>query len=204
VSTSEVYGTAQYVPIDENHPKVAQSPYSASKIAADALVESFNRSFGLETTIVRPFNTYGPRQSERAVIPTIIAQMLAGGEVRLGNVSPTRDFTFVTDTVAGMIAALKPEVAPGSTINLGSGSELSVRELLDMISRILGIEYSLVSDPKRMRPEKSEVDRLVSNNSLAAAVLGWRPQVALEEGLVITCEWFKENLTSQHTGKYIT
>jgi NAD dependent epimerase/dehydratase len=191
-STSEVYGTAQYVPIDEKHPLQAQSPYSATKIAADALAYSFFAAFGLPVTIVRPFNTYGPRQSARAVIPTIITQILAGGkEIRLGSLAPPRDFNYVEDTCRGFIALAGCAGAVGETINIGSGSEISVGDTVELIQDILGTRTAVVSDDARVRPERSEVERLWCDNSKILALTGFRPQVSLKEGLTRTIDWLK-------------
>jgi dTDP-glucose 4,6-dehydratase len=203
ISTSEVYGTAQYVPIDEKHPKIGQSPYSASKIAADMLAESFHRSFGLPVTIIRPFNTYGPRQSLRAVIPTIIGQLLVGDDANLGATEPTRDLTYVSDTVAGIISGVEVDAAVGMTINLGTGTEISIGDLAQKIASLLGRKLRLVRDPARVRPEMSEVERLVSNNSLARQVLHWQPKVALDQGLQQTIAWFKENPSGSRFREYI-
>ena len=190
-STSEVYGTAKYVPIDEAHPRQGQSPYSATKIGADAMAESFYRSFGLPVVIARPFNTYGPRQSARAVIPTIITQLLAGAEsLKLGSLHPTRDLTYVTDTASGFIALAEADDAVGRDINLGVGEEISIGDLAAAIMRIVGREVPVLSDDERLRPALSEVERLLSNNALAREVAGWQPQVSLEEGLARTVEWF--------------
>ncbi|MGB4441050.1 MAG: NAD-dependent 4,6-dehydratase LegB [Coriobacteriia bacterium] len=190
-STSEVYGTARYVPIDEAHPRQGQSPYSATKIGADAMAESFYRSFGLPVVIARPFNTYGPRQSARAVIPTIITQLLAGAEsLKLGSLHPTRDLTYVTDTTAGFIALAEADDAVGRDINLGVGEEISIGDLAAAIMRIVGREVPILSDDARLRPALSEVERLLSNNALAREVAGWQPRVSLEEGLARTVEWF--------------
>ena len=193
VSTSEVYGTAQYVPIDEKHPKVGQSPYAASKIAADMLAESFYRSFGLPVTIIRPFNTYGPRQSQRAIIPTIILQLLRSETIALGATSPTRDLTYVTDTVAGIIRGAEVNDVVGMTINLGSGAEISIGKLAEQIAALIGRNLNIKQDADRVRPEASEVARLVSNNSLAQQVLLWRPLVPIEQGLRQTIDWFQAN-----------
>jgi NAD dependent epimerase/dehydratase len=194
-STSEVYGTARYIPIDESHPLQGQSPYSATKIAADKLVESFHNSFSLPVTTVRPFNTYGPRQSNRAVIPTIITQLARGQhEVKLGSIAPTRDFTFVSDTVRGFIAALDSQNAIGKTFNLGIGFEVSILQTLEMIAEILGADFQIISDQDRVRPEGSEVDRLLSDNSLAKSILGWQPEYegieGFAQGLKQTIDWF--------------
>jgi dTDP-glucose 4,6-dehydratase len=201
-STSEVYGTAQYVPIDENHPLQGQSPYSASKIAADKLAEAYFRSFGIPVVIVRPFNTYGPRQSARAVIPTIIAQALAGTEVRLGSLTPTRDFSFVADTVEGFIAAATTPEATGQVINLGSGTEISVQELAGTVGNLLGRKLMLVAEEHRVRPENSEVERLCADATKAHNVLGWTPSVSLEDGLRRTIVWIEQNLSTYRTDAY--
>jgi dTDP-glucose 4,6-dehydratase len=199
-STSETYGTATYVPIDEKHPLQAQSPYSATKIAADKLAESFQHSFAVPVTTVRPFNTYGPRQSPRAVIPTIASQALQGTTVALGHLSPTRDFTFVSDTVEGFIRA-GTVAAIGQTFNLGSGEEVSVGGLVELVGEILGKQLDVVHDSRRDRPDASEVDRLVSDNTRAREVLGWEPTVSLRDGLRRTLEWV--GATPQtHPGAY--
>ena len=192
-STSEVYGTAQYTPVDEAHPLQGQSPYSASKIAADKLIESFVCSYGLPAVTVRPFNTYGPRQSARAVIPSIIAQALHGNSVRLGSLDPVRDLTFVSDAVEGFIRAAEADDVTGQVINLGTGDAVSVRELAQIIFDLLGIAPDLVTDPERLRPSASEVQRLVSNHGKAARILGWHPTVSLGEGLKRTIEWMREH-----------
>jgi dTDP-glucose 4,6-dehydratase len=194
ISTSEVYGTAQYAPIDERHPLQGQSPYSASKIAADKMAEAFHHSFGVPVVIVRPFNTYGPRQSARAVIPTIITQCLADTVVRLGNVSPTRDFTFVSDTVAGILAAAQAGGVLGRTLNLGTGSEIGIGELARRIAAMLGSRAAVSPDESRMRPKTSEVERLVSDNRLMRELTGWQPSVGLDEGLKRTADWIRANL----------
>ena len=191
-STSEVYGTAQYVPMDEEHPLRAQSPYAATKIAADKLAESYWRSFGLPVTILRPFNTYGPRQSARAVIPTIITQALTGNCVQLGSTSPVRDLTFVGDIVAGFIQAAGCEAAVGEVINVGAGEGISVLDLAKQILAIVGRPVEIVYDPARVRPDQSEVQRLVADTSKASRLIGWQPRVSLEEGLRRTVEWFTQ------------
>jgi len=193
-STSEVYGTAQVVPIDENHPLQGQSPYSASKIGADKLAESFYCAYGLPVVTVRPFNTYGPRQSARAVIPTIISQALSRDELHLGSLETRRDFTYVTDTVAGFIRAAEAQGVEGQVFNLGTGSEVSVAELVQAIGRILGRELRVVQEVARLRPDKSEVLRLLSDNRKASEQLGWQPQVSLEQGLAQTVEWIRRNI----------
>jgi NAD dependent epimerase/dehydratase len=193
-STSETYGTALYTPIDERHPMQAQSPYSASKIAADKLIESFVCSFGLPAVTIRPFNTYGPRQSARAVIPTIITQALNGKVVRLGSLSPVRDLTYVGDTVAGFIAvANAPNEANGSVINLGTGTAVSIGELAETIFDILGGEFEIVTDDSRVRPVQSEVMTLISNNTQAKTLLGWMPRISLRAGLEQAVEWTRIN-----------
>ncbi len=203
-STSEVYGTAQYVPIDEKHPLQGQSPYSASKIAADKLAESFYFSFGLPVVTVRPFNTYGPRQSARAVIPTIISQALKSREIHLGSLDPVRDMTFVDDTVSGFIAAaLANDHAVGKVINLGTGTGVSIGELANGIFEILGNDFTIITEDKRIRPEKSEVMRLISNNKLAREIMGWEPKVSLHQGLRQTIEWIKKHQQIYKTGVYI-
>ncbi|MHB1016845.1 MAG: NAD-dependent 4,6-dehydratase LegB [Coriobacteriia bacterium] len=192
-STSEVYGTAQYVPIDEKHPRQGQSPYSASKIGADAMAESFFRSFGLPVTTVRPFNTYGPRQSARAVIPTIITQLLSGAEsIRLGSLHPTRDLTYVTDTASGFVALAEADDAVGRDVNLGVSEEISIGDLATTIMEAVGRTVPIVTDGERLRPAASEVERLLSNNTLARALSGWSPQVSLNDGLAHTVEWFSQ------------
>ena len=187
-STSETYGSAQYVPIDEKHPLVGQSPYSATKIAADKLAESYWLSFQMPTTIVRPFNTYGPRQSQRAIIPTIMTQALAGDELKLGNLDPVRDLTFVTDTAAGFLAAARSARTIGHTVNLGVGSGISIRELVAKIGRIAGRDFNVEQQDQRIRPEGSEVQRLISDNRLAKELMDWEPKVGLDAGLLATFE----------------
>ena len=188
-STSEVYGTALYTPIDENHPLQGQSPYSASKIGADKLVESFYRSFDLPVVTVRPFNTYGPRQSARAVIPTIISQMLQKDEIRLGDLTPKRDLTFVTDTAAAFLYAAQRPNIEGQVINLGANETISIGDLAQKIMALMGKTVTIVTDEARLRPQKSEVLQLWSNNQLASELLGWHPQVTLDEGLQQTIAW---------------
>ena len=196
-STSEVYGTAQYVPIDEKHPLQPQSPYSASKIGADAIALSFFNSFSFPVTIARPFNTYGPRQSARAVIPTIISQMANGKkQIKLGDITPTRDFNFVKDTCRGFIKIAESENTNGEVINIGSNTEISIGDLFNLIKKIMGSDAELVTDEQRIRPKNSEVYRLVCDNTKIKKLTGFEPEYSLEEGLRITCEWFtdKENL----------
>jgi len=201
-STSEVYGTAVFAPIDEGHPLHAQSPYSASKIGADKIAESYYAAFGLPVRVIRPFNTYGPRQSARAVIPTIISQALAGNRVVLGNFAPTRDFTFVTDTVDGFIRIWDCDDAIGKVVNIGSGSEISIGDLVLKVGEILGRALDLVRDESRLRPEKSEVNRLVADSGVARSILGWSPSVSFEEGLMATTDWIKHNLSRFKIGEY--
>jgi dTDP-glucose 4,6-dehydratase len=192
-STSEVYGTARQVPIEETHPLQGQSPYSASKIGADKMAEAFHLSFDLPVVTIRPFNTFGPRQSARAVIPTIITQALDGSVVRLGSLHPTRDLNYVSNTVDGFLRAAVEPAAVGRTINLGSGREISIGDLAALIGRLMGRSLTVTSEDQRVRPEKSEVERLLASNELAASLLKWRPVVDLEEGLRRTIEWIKAN-----------
>ncbi len=201
-STSEVYGTARTVPITEEHPLQGQSPYSASKIGADKMAEAFRLSYGLPVVTVRPFNVYGPRQSLRAVIPTIIAQCLRGTVVKLGNVSPTRDLNYVANTVDGFLSAGQKEDIEGKTLNLGSGREISVGALARLIADLINQDIRIVSDEQRLRPEGSEVDRLMADASLADEILQWRPRFSLEEGLKLTIEWFEANLGRYRPEKY--
>ncbi|WP_308431504.1 NAD-dependent 4,6-dehydratase LegB [Chitinilyticum piscinae] len=190
-STSEVYGTAQYVPIDEKHPLQPQSPYSASKIGADAMAMSFYNAFGLPLTIARPFNTYGPRQSARAVIPTIISQIAAGKkQIKLGDVSPTRDFNYVTDTCRGFIALAECDAAVGQTVNIGSNYEISVGDTLNLIKSIMNSDVEFIVDEARLRPEKSEVFRLWCDNTLINSLTGFVPKFSIEAGLRSTVDWF--------------
>lgn len=196
-STSEVYGTAQYVPIDEKHPKQPQSPYSATKIGADALALSFHNAFDLPVVVARPFNTYGPRQSARAIIPTIISQIASGKDViKVGDLTPTRDFNFVADTARGFIALAEAPGIEGREINIATGTEVSMRDTLLTIARVMGREVDFVTDPARLRPSSSEVFRLCGDNKLITSLTSWRPEVSLEDGLRVTAEWFSrpENL----------
>jgi NAD dependent epimerase/dehydratase len=192
-STSEVYGSAQYVPIDEKHPLVGQSPYSASKIAADKLAESYALSFALPVTIIRPFNTYGPRQSLRAIIPTIASQLLDESveTVSVGSLDPVRDFTYVADTAQAYLHALERPVAPGTVINLGTGQGHAIREVFEKLELVTGVSKPVAEDAVRVRPPRSEVQRLVSDNTLARAMLGWVPTVAFEDGLARTVEYLR-------------
>ena len=190
-STSEVYGTAKYIPIDENHPTQPQSPYSASKISADAIAMSFFNSFDTQITIARPFNAYGPRQSARAVIPTIISQALKGvKKINLGDISPTRDFNFVKDVCKGFIAIAESDNTIGKTINIGSNSEISIGEIFNMIKKIMNSDIEIVKDKKRVRPIKSEVFRLVCDNSLIKKLTNYQPETSIEDGLKKTINWF--------------
>lgn len=194
-STSETYGTAQYVPIDEQHPLVGQSPYSASKIAADQLAISYYRSFNAPVKIVRPFNTYGPRQSARAIIPTIISQILSGRVLKLGNLAPTRDLTYVQDTVNGFIEISEHDELNGTVTNIGMNQEISVGDLARKIGKLIGVDVQWEVDLHRFRPEKSEVERLMSNNTRIIKYTNWKPRYSLEQGLVETINWFKENIS---------
>jgi len=192
-STSEVYGTAQYAPIDEKHPLQGQSPYSASKIGADKIAEAFHLSFKLPVVTVRPFNTYGPRQSARAIIPTIITQLIkSANEIKLGALHPTRDLNYVSDTCAGFIALAKADQAVGKTVNIGSGREITIKSLAELIISAMGKKAAIVSDDARLRPEKSEVERLLCDNTLIKKLTGWEPVIPLEKGLASTIEWFKD------------
>jgi len=202
-STSEVYGTAQYVPIDEAHPLRGQSPYAASKIGADKMAEAYHLSFGLPVVTVRPFNTFGPRQSTRAIVPTIIAQGLAGSVVRLGNLHPSRDLTFVSDTVEGLVRAATVPEAIGKTVNLGSGCEISVGDLVDLIAGLIGQPMSISSEPERARPRDSEVDRLRADSALARQLLHWEPAVSLKDGLGRTIEWMQAHPETYLSGAYV-
>ncbi|MBF0504242.1 MAG: GDP-mannose 4,6-dehydratase [Candidatus Omnitrophica bacterium] len=194
-STSEIYGTAEFVPIHEKHPVNPQSPYAASKSAADFLALSFFRSFDLPVVVVRPFNTYGPRQSARAVIPTIITQVLSGNRtIKLGALDPTRDLTYVEDTVDGFICAGMSDQGVGQIINLGSNSEISIRELAHLIAKLMGVKITIKDDKNRRRPIKSEVERLWADNTKAKRILKWAPTYTLEKGLKETIEWFKKNM----------
>ena len=208
-STSEVYGTAQFVPITEDHPLQGQSPYSATKIAADQLAFSFYSSFDLPVVILRPFNTYGPRQSARAVIPTIITQIANGQkEIKLGAISPTRDFNYVKDTVDGFVATLNSKNGLGEVINLGSNFEISIKETVELIAEIMGVTISIAQDGDRLRPPSSEVERLWADNSKAKEILNWKPRFAgrdgLKSGLEETIAWFSqpENLSGYKSGIY--
>lgn len=202
-STSEVYGTACYTPMDEKHPLQAQSPYSASKIAADKLGESYHLSFGLPVVTVRPFNTYGPRQSARAVIPTIVSQMLSGGDtLHLGSLDPVRDLTYVADTVRGFLRAGVVEQAVGQVINLGTGQGSSIGDLAHAIMEIVGRKLAIVADAERVRPQSSEVRLLVAKTERARALLGWEPEVPLTEGLKKVVDYIGANMAAYRVGSY--
>ncbi len=202
-STSEVYGTAQYVPIDEKHPFQGQSPYSATKIGADRLAESFYRSFNLPVSIVRPFNTYGPRQSARAVIPTIISQLLAGKtEIKLGALSPTRDFNYVKDTVAGFIAIAESDKTIGQEINIATQKEVSIGKLANEIIQQINPSAKIVCDEQRIRPDKSEVNRLLGSNEKIKALTDWTPRYSFAQGISETIEWIRGNITEYKTDIY--
>jgi dTDP-glucose 4,6-dehydratase len=195
-STSEVYGTARFVPITEEHPLQGQSPYSASKIGADQIALSFHTSFNTQVTVVRPFNTYGPRQSARAVIPTIITQIANGArQIKLGAIHPTRDFNFVSDTVTGFIAALESDAGIGEVINLGSNFEISIGDTAKVIAEVMGVKLDIITDDQRLRPENSEVERLWASNDKARKILGWQPQFGgvegFKRGLEQTVDWFQ-------------
>lgn len=204
-STSEVYGTALYVPIDEKHPRQGQSPYSATKIGADAIAESFHKSFNLPITIVRPFNTYGPRQSARAVIPTIITQLLSGiNEIKLGALHPTRDLVFVKDTVAGFISIARSEEVNGEEINIATQQEISIGDLAHILIKQINPKAIIISDDIRLRPDKSEVERLLGSNEKIKLLTGWQPSYSFEKGLAATVEWFRkpENLKNYKSHIY--
>ena len=202
-STSEVYGTAQYVPIDEKHPFQGQSPYSATKIGADRLAESFYRSFNIPITIVRPFNTYGPRQSARAVIPTTITQLLSGKkELQLGSLTPTRDFNYVKDTVNGFIEIAKSDKTIGEEINIATQQEISIGQLANELIRQINPKARILCDEQRLRPEKSEVNRLLGSNAKIMRLTNWRPLYTFEQGLAETIEFFRENLSKYKTDIY--
>lgn len=202
-STSEVYGTAQYVPIDEKHPFQGQSPYSATKIGADRLAESFYRSFNMPISIVRPFNTYGPRQSARAVIPTIITQLLAGKEeIELGSLTPTRDFNFVKDTAAGFIAIAESDKTIGEEINIATQQEISIEDLAKEIISQINPNAKIICDEQRLRPEKSEVNRLLGSNEKMKALTDWKPNYTFAQGISETIDWMKQNLNAYKTDIY--
>lgn len=202
-STSEVYGTPRTVPITEDHPLQAQSPYSASKIGADKLVDSFYRTYELPATILRPFNTYGPFQSARAIIPTVITQALASGRLRLGSLEPRRDLTFVSDTVDGFVKAAGAPKAIGETVQLGTGHDVSVADIVDLVGDLLGKELDVELDEARVRPPKSEVERLVSDPAKAREQAGWEATVDLREGLGRTIEWIERNAARYRVDQYV-
>lgn len=201
-STSEVYGSALYVPIDENHLLRGQSPYSATKIGADKIAESYHLSFGLPISIARPFNTYGPRQSSRAVIPTIITQALGQSSVKLGNLHATRDFNFVSDTVEGFAVIAETPATVGKTLNIGSGTETSISELAELIFDLVGAKSPIEIEKQRVRPEASEVERLCANSLLLSQLTKWRPKVPLQDGLLRTIEWIGQNLDAYPVASY--
>jgi NAD dependent epimerase/dehydratase len=202
-STSEIYGSARVIPITEDHPIEPQSPYAASKVGADKLMDAWHRSYELPVCILRPFNTYGPRQSARAVIPTIITQALAGGPVRLGSLDPRRDLTYVSDTAAGFVAAAESAATVGRTIQLGTGHDVSVGEIVELVGELLGRELVIEHDEGRVRPAASEVERLISDPSLSAELMDWRPEVDLREGLARTIEWLSEHAQRYRTDHYV-
>ncbi|MBI3321648.1 MAG: GDP-mannose 4,6-dehydratase [Candidatus Omnitrophica bacterium] len=201
-STSEVYGTARYSPIDEAHPLQAQSPYAASKIAAEKLAEAFSCSYGMPVVVLRPFNTFGPRQSARAIVPTIITQCLTGETVRLGNTASTRDLNYVGDVVEGFIRAAATPQAIGRTVNLGSGRQITIENLAQMIAKLLDRPLAIHQDAQRLRPASSEVERLVADPTVARTVLGWEPSTSLEDGLTHTIEWIKDHLDGYRPHAY--
>ena len=201
-STSEVYGTPLYLPIDEKHPLQGQSPYAASKIAADKLAESYHLSFDLPVSLIRPFNTFGSRQSARAIVPTIMIQALKGEKVKLGSLEPSRDLLYVKDTATGFIAVASHESSIGKVINVGTGGDISVGDLVGLVANLLGKPLEVVEDPLRLRPVRSEIPRLVCNYALAEELLDWEPKYALEEGLGETLDWIRDNLDSYKAGLY--
>jgi NAD dependent epimerase/dehydratase len=203
-STSEVYGTAQYVPIDEKHPLQGQSPYAATKIAADALGESYFRAFGLPVTILRPFNTFGPRQSARAIVPTIISQALTRPVVKLGRIDPRRDLTYVRDTVEGFVAIAACEAALGKAVNIGRGEDVSIGELVDRIAALLGRPIRVETETERVRPAASEVERLLAGTALAQSLWKWKPSYTLDQGLEETIAWVRDHVSRYRTEFYTT
>jgi dTDP-glucose 4,6-dehydratase len=202
-STSEVYGSARVIPITEAHPLEPQSPYAASKVAADKIIDSWHRTYGLPAMILRPFNTYGPRQSARAILPTIISQALAGSIVRLGSLHPRRDLTYVDDTVEGFVAAAQTPAAAGRTVQLGTGHDASIADLVAIVGELLGTELQIETDPARVRSETSEVLRLVSSPQLAREVLGWQPEVELRDGVARTIRWIERNTERYRADQYV-
>jgi dTDP-glucose 4,6-dehydratase len=203
-STSEVYGTAQYVPIDEAHPLVGQSPYAATKIASDALGLSYYRSFQLPVTVLRPFNTFGPRQSARAIIPSIISQALVSPSIRLGSLDPRRDLTYVKDTASAFLAIAGCDAALGRTVNVGRGEDLTIGELVERIGRIMGVAIEVKSDEQRVRPAKSEVGRLLAGTALAQELFAWKSKHTLDQGLEATIAYVREHLSDYRVGQYTT
>ena len=201
-STSEAYGTAQYIPINEDHPLQGQSPYAASKIGADKMAESFHLSYGLPLAILRPFNTYGPKQSARAVIPTIITQALTESEIKLGSLEPTRDFNYIADTVEGFIRIAQSPNAIGQVVNVGSGRETSISDVATIVMSLIGKTVPIAHSSERVRPKTSEVERLCADNSKAARLLNWSPQTSLEDGIGKTIEWIQSNIERYRTGLY--
>jgi NAD dependent epimerase/dehydratase len=202
MSSSEVYGTAQYTPIDERHPLDVQSPYAASKVGADKLAESFNLTYGLPVLVARPFNTYGPRQSLRAVIPTVIAQALAGGDLKLGAVTPTRDFVFVADTVAGLIALAEHDEVTGGTYNIATGEDVSVADVVEVVGELLGRELTVHTDEQRLRPELSEVHQLLGDAGKLREATGWAPTTSLRDGLRAVIDWMGATELPARSGSY--
>lgn len=203
VSTSETYGTAQYIPIDESHPLVGQSPYSASKISADKLAESYYLSFGLPVVIARPFNTFGPRQTARAVIPTIASQLIAGkNQIKLGSIFPTRDFNYVTDTALGMLAVAMSDNTEGEVINIGSGEEWSIAKTVELLSEIAKRKIEIITEEHRMRPQKSEVNRLLADNRKIKKMTNWESAISFRDGLSFTFEWIEKNIHHFDFDKY--
>lgn len=203
VSAGEIYGTAQTETTPETEPPNPHSPYAATKAAADLMALSYHRTFNLPVTIVRPFNTYGPRQSARAIVPTIMGQIAAGQkEIRLGSITPTRDMNFVSDTVRGLLAAATAENCAGEIINLGTGKEISIGDLAELIAEIMGADIRIICDEKRIRPEKSEVERLCADASKAEKLLGWKPEYSLRHGLELTADWVKDHAAAYAPGHY--
>lgn len=203
-STSEVYGTAQYVPIDEKHPLRGQSPYAATKIGADALGESYHRAFSLPVTILRPFNTFGPRQSARAIIPTIISQALTRPVIKLGRLDPRRDLTYVKDTVSGFVAIALCDAALGQAVNIGRGDDISIGELVERIGKILGRLIEVETQSDRVRPAASEVERLLAGTALAQSLFNWKPRYSLDQGLEETVAWVRDHLDQFRPDGYTT
>jgi NAD dependent epimerase/dehydratase len=202
-SSSEVYGTAQTLPISEDHPLQPQSPYAASKVAADKLMDSFHRSYELPVTVVRPFNTYGPHQSARAIVPTIVSQALGSDTLHLGSLEPSRDLTYVSDTVEGLIATASAPGALGRTIQLGTGHDVTIGQIVDLVADLLGKHLRVERDEKRIRPSASEVRRLVSDPGLALELIGWEPKTSLREGLARTIDWVAANAHLYQLGEYV-